>query len=154
MGNFLLGTVLTAGSALLLGQGRSQNTRQTQKVERNKQDNFNQPRSSYGDYVSRVWGWGRVSGILIYNLLPPVEEVSVTVTEETQSQPSGGKGGGRNTTTTVTEERTYSYYGDGAWILSQEVSSDALKEVRLNGRLFWKDGTMDSKYSSQGCLLR
>lgn len=152
MANFVIGTVISIGASYLLNSVSGRSQTRTQTVEQNKQENFNRPRSSYGDYISRVWGWGRVSGILIYDLLPPIEEVSDSVTQESQS--SGGKGGGRNTTTTITQERTYFYYGDCAWIISQPVTSSALQEIRLNGQLFWKNGQMDAKFSSRGCIMR
>jgi hypothetical protein len=145
MANFLIGTVITVGTGLI-SSALAPNKKTFQSVDRNKQETFSEPRSSYGDYITKIWGRGRVSGILIYGTFPPKEEVSTS----TSSQTTGGKGGG----TTVTEEKTYSYYGDCAFMFSQEVQQNSLKELRLNGKLFWKDGQLNDKYASQGCSAR
>lgn len=65
----------------------------TERLSKGKQDNFNSPRSSYGDTISRVWGIGRVGGILAQATIPPIERVTEKITRKHQ----GGKGlGGTN----------------------------------------------------------
>jgi len=111
-----------------------------EKVQQGKIDNFTEPRGSYGDIISDVWGLGRVSGILIFGTFPP-EEV---VTTETQSQ---GKGP-RNSTTT----ETYTYFGNFAFLLCTK--STELKEIRFNSKLVYKDGATDPIISSKGGSIR
>ena len=111
-----------------------------EKIQQNKIDNFTEPRASYGDIISDVWGLGRVSGILIFGTFPP-EEV---VTTETQSQ---GKGPRNNTTT-----ETYTYFGNFAFLLCTK--STEVKEIRFNSKLVYKDGATDPIISSKGGSIR
>ena len=111
-----------------------------EKVQQGKIDNFTEPRGSYGDIISDVWGLGRVSGILIFGTFPP-EEV---VTTETQTQ---GKGP-RNSTTT----ETYTYFGNFAFLLCTK--STEVKEIRFNSKLVYKDGATDPIISSKGGSIR
>ena len=111
-----------------------------EKVQQGKIDNFTEPRGSYGDIISDVWGLGRVSGILIFGTFPP-EEV---VTTETQSQ---GKGPRNNTTT-----ETYTYFGNFAFLLCTK--STEVKEIRFNSKLVYKDGATDPIISSKGGSIR
>ena len=111
-----------------------------EKVQQGKIDNFTEPRGSYGDIISDVWGLGRVSGILIFGTFPPEEVVSV----ETESQ---GKGP-RNSTTT----ETYTYFGNFAFLLCTK--STEVKEIRFNSKLVYKDGSTDSIISSKGGSIR
>lgn len=111
-----------------------------EKVQQGKIDNFTEPRGSYGDIISDVWGLGRVSGILIFGTFPPEEVVSV----ETESQ---GKGP-RNSTTT----ETYTYFGNFAFLLCTK--STEVKEIRFNSKLVYKDGATDPIISSKGGSIR
>lgn len=122
------------------------NTRTVNRVEEGKVETFVTPRSSFGDSISRVWGKARVGGILVYADFPPEERVSETVTETTQ----GGKGGGSNTT--VTEEVTYTYWGNCAFILCGKTTN--IDEIRFNSKLVWKDGQLSPLLSSSGCTFR
>ena len=122
------------GVSVLLQPSRNE------KVQQGKIDNFTEPRGSYGDIISDVWGLGRVSGILIFGTFPPEEVVSV----ETESQ---GKGP-RNSTTT----ETYTYFGNFAFLLCTK--STEVKEIRFNSKLVYKDGATDSIISSKGGSIR
>lgn len=122
------------GVSVLLQPSRNE------KVQQGKIDNFTEPRGSYGDIISDVWGLGRVSGILIFGTFPP-EEV---VTTETQSQ---GKGP-RNSTTT----ENYTYFGNFAFLLCTK--STEVKEIRFNSKLVYKDGATDPIISSKGGSIR
>lgn len=141
----LLGSLVSLGltgvSYLLQ---RNEITRQN--VQQNKLDNFTEPRGSYGDIISDVWGLGRVSGILIFGTFPPEEVVSVT----RDTRQAGGKGGGRNSTITTTE--TYTYFGNFAFLLCTK--STEVKEIRFNSKLVYKDGTTDPIISSEGGSIR
>lgn len=123
-----------SGVSVLLQPSRNE------KVQQGKIDNFTEPRGSFGDIISDVWGLGRVSGILIFGTFPP-EEV---VTTETQTQ---GKGP-RNSTTT----ETYTYFGNFAFLLCTK--STEVKEIRFNSKLVYKDGATDPIISSKGGSIR
>jgi hypothetical protein len=135
MGNFALGAVITFGvsavSALFA-------PKKTQTIEKGKQEQFQQPKSSYGDFIPQGWGLCRTSGILIWATYPPRE----VITTETSR---GGKGGGNTTKT-----KTYTYYGDFACIIAEKITD--LDTLRFNGKLVWSDGEWDKKY--EGAELR
>ena len=120
------------GLSVLLQPSRNE------KVQQGKIDNFTEPRSSYGDIISDVWGLGRVSGILIFGTFPPEEVVSAE---------SQGKGP-RNSTTT----ENYTYFGNFAFLLCTK--STEVKEIRFNSKLVYKDGSTDSIISSKGGSIR
>lgn len=110
-----------------------------QKNQQGKIDNFTEPRGSFGDIISDVWGVGRVSGILIFGIFPPQEVVN--------SETTGGKGP-RNSTTT----ETYSYFGDFAFLLCTK--STEIEEIRFNSKLVYKNGSTDSIISAEGGVIR
>lgn len=122
-----------SGVSLLLQPSRNE------KVQQGKIDNFNEPRGSFGDIISDVWGLGRVSGILIFGIFPPQEVVNRETT--------GGKGP-RNTTTT----EIYSYFGDFAFLLCTE--STQIEEIRFNSKLVYKNGSIDPIISAGGGSIR
>ena len=123
-----------SGASLLLQPSRNE------KVQQGKIDNFTEPRGSFGDIISDIWGVGRVSGILIFGIFPPEEVVS----RETTSQ---GKGP-RNTTTT----ETYTYFGDFAFLLCTK--STQVEEIRFNSKLVYKNGSTDPIISAGGGIIR
>lgn len=145
MTNVLIGSAVSLGASALSALFAPSRVIRN-RIERNKQDNFTRPRASEGDSISRVWGRGRVGGILLYADFPPEERVTESVTEQRQ----GGKGGGG--TTTVTTETTYSYWGNCAFLLCGKTTQ--VDEIRFNGKLVWKDGQLQSFLESSGCTFR
>lgn len=145
MTEFLIGGAISLGVNVL--SGLLTPTRfERRTVERGKQESFTQPRSSYGDYISEVYGLGRVGGILAYGTFPLIERVTEKVTKQKQ----GGKGGGGQVT--ETNEKTYTYWGNCAYILCRKITE--AKEIRLNSKLVWKDGTLSPILDGKGCSVR
>jgi hypothetical protein len=145
MTNVLIGAAVSLGASALSALFAPSRVIRN-KVERNKQDNFTRPRASEGDSISKVWGQGRVGGILLYADFPPEERVSESVTRQNQ----GGKGGGG--TTTVTTERTYTYWGSCAYLLCGKTTQ--VNEIRFNSKLVWKNGQVQPILESSGCTFR
>jgi len=145
MTNVLIGAAVSLGASALSALFAPSRVIRN-KVERNKQDNFTRPRASEGDSISKVWGQGRVGGILLYADFPPEERVSESVTRQKQ----GGKGGGG--TTTVTTERTYTYWGSCAYLLCGKTTQ--IDEIRFNSKLVWKSGQLQPILESSGCTFR
>lgn len=135
MANFVVGAVISfavsAVSTLLAPKNN-------QKIQKGKQEQFQQPKSSYGDFIPQGWGLCRTSGILIWATYPPKKVISTETSR-------GGKGAGNTTKT-----KTYSYYGDFACIIAQKITD--LYTLRFNGKLVWSDGEWDKKY--EGAELR
>lgn len=144
MANFLIGTVISLGVSVI-GSLLTPHKDEFRSVENGKETNFTRPKSSYGDPIPQIWGRGRVGAILAWATFPPTQVVDVKISK----QKTGAKGGGA---TTTTEEKTYTYWGNCAFILSRKITQ--IEEIRLNSKLVWKDGSFSSLLEGKGCSIR
>jgi hypothetical protein len=136
MANFLITAAVGLGAnAIVPLFGGGKTTYQT--VERGKEENFQKPLSRYGEYIPQVWGKVRVPGILIWASFPPREEVSEEV-----SRTAGGKG----QPSTVTTTRTYKYFGNCAFLLSQSITED-IPKIWFNGELLYENNNINPRIS-------
>lgn len=97
-----------------------------------KKESFTQPLSRYGAYIPKVYGRGRVAGQLVW-FHDPVE-----IVRSSTKKYGGFLGFNQNTIQT----NTYTYLGDCAFILSQQVT--AIKAMWLNRAYLWSDGSIDA----------
>jgi hypothetical protein len=129
--NIVAGLGINLGASLLgsLFGGGVQTV--SQMSERGFVETIAEPTSQYGQHIPRVFGNARVTGNMVWALLPPQERVDQWDTE----QRSGN-------TRTITTNREAYYYGKAVWVLSEQIDGE-ITRIWMNELMAWERGSVE-----------